>query len=262
MRRLHVNKIIYPGVLIFVGFCILHVNNVAYGTGAEAYKDRFVVLDEGISGDQSYKDEFALTDTQTDIKLPQTGEELLFKKVLVELPLYSADYYYGKHTNASAAASEINALPILRPGDHFAILGDNIITFSATSGYIQPPGNFYYASGACWATSTLGLLMDEANKRFARDYGIPLFVFESNDRYPHTHAYQTYAPSNSGYGYTVSQIKGAPAADYRFTLNPQLSEIPALKDIQIKIIMLGTKDHPTGYLGESIDAYIESNIDF
>jgi hypothetical protein len=179
--------------------------------------------------------------------------------VKVALPLYAEDYYYGKHINASVTAEELNTLPIMKPGDSFSILADGYLTLESPKGYIQPPGDFMYASGACWTVTTFGYLMDEANKEFINKYGEPLFTFGYWDRYGHEHAYRTYSPSNYGYGYSVSKYKGQPAADYTFTVNPNLKEIPELRFLKIQIVMASANDYPGAYNGEAISGYILVN---
>jgi hypothetical protein len=194
-------------------------------------------------------------------KIPEKNE-IKHKTTYVELPLIAADYYYGKHINASIAAKEINTMPVLMPGDRVAILANGYLTMSAGKGYIKPYGDFMYASGVCWATSTLGALMDEANRQFLEKYDMPLFIFEYGDRWPHKDPYATYNASNGGYGYSVSRIGGYPAADYRFTVNPKLLEDPELVNLQLRIDMGSTESHSWGYAGQAVNATLYSNIEF
>jgi len=178
----------------------------------------------------------------------------------VTLPLVQEDYYYGKHFNATVAASELNSLKNLKAGDRISIVKHGYLTMEDSKGYIDPPGDKYpFASGVCWTVSTLGYLMDEANVKFKAKYGIPLFVFEKGDRIPHKHSYTTYAPSNNGYGYTVT-INDGWIFDYKFTINPNLADHPKLQHIRLKIVMYGTTDHPSGYNGESIGAELKTNV--
>jgi hypothetical protein len=205
------------------------------------------------------------TDSKTEIPVVKVDDKpsvLSFEKTYVELPLYAADYYYGKHINAGIAANEINLVPVLKPGDRVSLISDNYLTITRDKGYIKPPGDFLYASGVCWTVSTYGYLMDEANKDFEAKYGMPLFVFERWDRLPHKDPYSTYGASNYGYGYTVSKVGGQVGADYRFTVNPELNKYPHLKNIRIDIVVEAPDNHSWGYSGESIGAYIVSNIDY
>jgi len=187
--------------------------------------------------------------------------DMIYRKVFVELPLYRGDYYYGKHINASVAANEINNIPILKPGQRVRIIKDGYLTFDSKSGYIQPPGEFIYASGVCWTVSSLGAVMDEVNKRFEKDYGIPLFIFEYADRIAHRDAYKTYTYSNYGYGYTVVKRPDW-ITDYSFTVNPELENFPQFKNLKVKIVMVSSTDNNVGFKGESIGGYILTNVDF
>jgi len=119
-----------------------------------------------------------------------------------------------------------------------------------------------YASGVCWSTSAIGLLMDEANDVFTHKYQIPLFVFERGDRSPHPVRYATYAPSNYGLGYSVVKYAGGYCADYSFTVNPALKDHPKFKNIKINIVMTSSESHESAYLGQSIGGYLQTNIDF
>jgi len=189
-------------------------------------------------------------------------KELIYKKSFTEVPLASGDYYYGKYINASIAATELSEMPILKPGDRISIIGDNYLTFDKSKGYIKPSANIYYASGVCWTATTLGAFMDQANIEFTNKYGVPLFTFEQWDRYAHKNRYATYAGINYGYGYAVSKPPSGKVFDYKFTVNPEISNIDELKDLEIRIVMEGREDSPTGYRGQVIDGYILSNIDW
>ncbi len=189
-------------------------------------------------------------------------KELIYKKSFTEVPLASGDYYYGKYINASIAAGEINDIPIITPGDRIAIISDNYLTFDKSKGYIKPSANIYYASGVCWTATTLGALMDQANSEFINKYGIPLFTFEQWDRYAHKNKYATYAGINYGYGYAVSKPPSGKVFDYKFTVNPEILNIPEFEDFEIRIVIGGRENSPVGYKGQVIDGYILSNIDW
>lgn len=220
--------------------------------GKDYYKDAFVV----VRGDHEQIEE-------PDVLGDQDDNDLIYKKHLVELPLFAGDHYYGKHINAAAATRELNRIPILEPGDHVEVINQGYLTMHSSMGYVRPPyAGFLYASGVCWSTSTLGTLMDEVNKEFALEYGEPLFVFSAYDRLPHNHAYTTYKDSNYGFGYTVVKSVWGGGTDYKFTVNPKLSEFPQFKNLRLKIVMSASEDHENAYLGHSIEAHIRTNIDF
>jgi hypothetical protein len=221
--------------------------------GEEAYKDKFPIVFGDVPEDLA---ELA------DIKGEEDDSELILNKGLIELPLVSYDYYYGKHINAAAAANEINYIGILEPGDRIRVISDGYVTFSGSRGYISPGSGFMYASGVCWASSTLGTLMDEANRVFNRKYDMPLFIFYYGDRSPHPHYYSTYRNSNYGYGYAVVRHPGGSTADYKFTVNPELKNIPKFENLKIKIVMVARTDNPDAFLGQSIGGYLKSNVDF
>lgn len=231
---------------------IQEVNPLLFEIGAEAFKDKFPI----IMGDEKRLKE-------TNVLGDKDDNSLTYRKHLVELPLYAGDHYYGKHINAAAAASELNTMPILEPGDTINVITDGYLTMHRSKGYIQPPyPGFLYASGVCWSTSTLGTLMDEANKEFSLKYGIPLFVFGAYDRSPHNHSYYTYRDSNYGYGYTVVKHVNGASTDYSFAINPELKKLPKFKNLKLKIVMSASTNHETGYLGHSIEAHIKTNINF
>ncbi|MFQ5493480.1 MAG: hypothetical protein ACE5DX_04965 [Candidatus Dojkabacteria bacterium] len=176
-----------------------------------------------------------------------------------ELPLYRQDYYWGKFENAKAGVDGLNDIPVLKPGDSVGVVKDKYINIESWKGYIQAAHGYYFGSGVCWSTSALGLMMDGANERFRDSYGIDLFVYDSWDRAPHGTWYSTYG----GYGYTILQIsEGNPLQDYRFRINPKISQIEDLEDFELKIIMLSSREHPEAYNGESIAAMLISNRDF
>lgn len=222
--------------------------------GQEAYKDTFAVIEGEIPNEDVPHIAHVLGESD--------DSELVYKKNLIELPLASGDYYYGKYLNAAAAARELNAMGVLKPGDRKAVIGNGYITMSSSRGYVDPGGDFMYASGVCWATSSLGTLMDEVNKEFNLTYGVSLFVFQYGDRLPHPHAYATYRPSNWGYGYSVVKRPGGYNSDYRFTVNPALADDPVLKDIKVKIVMVAREDNPNAFLGQAIGGYVMSNVDW
>ncbi|MCA9383044.1 hypothetical protein KC909_01640 [Candidatus Dojkabacteria bacterium] len=227
-----------------------------HATGIFANQDNFPITDLPITNVvleevQVYEQQFALAD--------QNGydRDMKFSNTKSEQPLVAQDYYWGKYINGSAGAKQINSIPVLKPGDRVALLGDNVFQLYASNGYVKPSG-YHYASGLCWSSSALGLLQDNANKAFQEKYGVPLFVFNYGDRGPHGHYYATYG----GYGYTVFRQNGVPVQDYRFTVNPALADIPELADIKVKIVMTYTDEHPTAAFGQSIGGYIQSNKEF
>lgn len=198
-----------------------------------------------------------------ELSFPQLDSDMVYVNSFVELPLFEKDYYWGKYQNAKAGAESINKLPILKTGDNFSLIADKIINIKSYNGFIQPQYGYYFASGVCWSTTTLGYLMDQANHDFYTKYGIDLFIFDSDDRSPHSSFYQTYANANSGYGYAIMQrSEGVAILDYSFTVNPQLANIPEFSDLKIKIVILSTEDHLTADHGQSIAAYLVSNLEF
>ncbi|MBN1915895.1 hypothetical protein JW796_02770 [Candidatus Dojkabacteria bacterium] len=184
-----------------------------------------------------------------------------FNNILVELPLVRNDYYTGKFINAAAGAYQLNKIPVLTPGDRIRVIADGYITFSKNAGYVKAEKPFYYASGVCWSTSTLGKLMDEANINFSRKYGLPLFVFNFGDRVPHNKPAKTYTTSNNGYGYAILRT-GNHVQDYSFTVNPEIKNNIDLSDLRLRIVMTTSESNPEGYTGKSIGAYLVSNKEF
>jgi|SRR3990167_4048272 len=239
------------------------VEIISYSPGTAAKQDEFPVSQYRID-EFSYKvveafEELYGSVGSTGIKV---DADMIYTNNFIETPLYPQDYYYRKYENAVAGAKGINKVPILGPGSRISLIRQMYINVKSWNGYVQPPG-FYFGSGLCWSTSTLGYLMDDANKNFRNKYGVPLFVFRGGDRAPHGDWYQTYENSNGGWGYTVLQISaGNPAQDYGFTVNPDLKNIPELADIKIKLVMVGTTSHATGSHGQSLGAYIISNKKF
>lgn len=174
------------------------------------------------------------------------------------MPLAQEDYYWGKYTNASAAVKELNTVKTLTPGERVELIGDNYLTFDKSFGYVKPGSDYYYASGVCWTMSTYGMAMDEANKSFEAKYDMPLFVFEYEDRIPHSRKYTTYTGSNTGNGYTVAKGPNGPAPDYKFTVNPELAEDEILKQIRVKIV-LNDEENTKGYNNQNIGAEVFLN---
>lgn len=223
--------------------------------GSEAYKDKFAVL----VGGSDYVDE---NPNIRSVLGENIDVDLRYKKLLVEVPLVRCDYYYGKHINATAGVNEVNRMPVLEPGDSIGLINDGYLTLLGNKGYVSPGSDFMYASGVCWTTSTLGFLMDEANKTFSRKYEIPLFTFNSGDRLPHPESYATYRNTNYGYGYSVVKIPNGSSLDFRFTVNPELANNPRFKNLELKIVMISSIDNENAFMGQSIGAYIKTNINF
>lgn len=228
-------------------------------TGVQAPNDNFPVAEYASNKiDYVEVEDFEFTYGRVDPSSIQVDPDMTYKNSFTELPLYFQDYYYRKYENAMAGVNGLNKMPILKPGDNVGVIRDKYINVKAYNGFVQPPG-YYFGSGLCWSTTTLGIMMDNANKDFQAKYGIPLFTFKSGDRAPHSTYYKTY----HGYGYTVLQIStGVAAQDYRFTINPAIKNKPELADLKIKIVLVGTRDHDWGAYGQSVGAYILSNKDF
>jgi hypothetical protein len=246
-------------IFLFIGFSIVPASiEIEFDPktyiGTDAYKDQFPVLIGEIDEQEA--------PTIASIRGESIDTDLPYKKHLIELPLVRCDYYYGKHINATAAANEINQIKVLKPGDRISLIGNGYLTMARSRGYVSPGSGFLYASGACWTSSTLGTLMDEVNKAFSQKYNKPLFVFYAGDRSPHPVAYSTYQKSNYGKGYAVTKMPGGYGTDYRFTINPSLENDPQFSDLKIKIVMISRTDNPQAYLGQSLGAYVLSNIDF
>ncbi len=248
-------------------FILLNAFTTGYKTGQGrkiSYTSFYRII-----GYDTYKDKFFISEeSNTDlpsidkVKGETNDPSLLYNKHLVEIPLHSADYYYGKFINANAAVKEINQIGVLTPGSRIELLGDGYLTMSISRGYIDPGPEFMYASGSCWATSALGAMMDEVNKAFEQKYELKLFTFHYLDRTPHPVPYLTYKNSNHGYGYTITKFPKGDNTDFKFTINPELANNKIFKDLKIEIVMISRNDHPKAYLGQSIGAYIRTNIDF
>jgi len=240
--------------------------NVSSEEGADSknidviiHDDLQVVIDdtglEGLDVLQEYEKSYGEIDT-TDIKV---DSDMKYHNSFYELPLYPEDYYWRKYENAAAGAMQLNNMPILHPGDRIAVIGDVYINIKANNGYLRPAYGYGFASGVCWSTSALGLMMDEANKDFESMYQIPLFVFGRYDRAPHSHHYKTY----HGGGYTILQKHtGIAVQDYKFTINPDIANHPNLKNLKLKIVMVATNTHETAAYGQSIGGFIISNYEF
>lgn len=223
-------------------------------------------------GEESHKDKFAVFIGGEDEEEQLSGMEfvlgesidldLVYKKLLIEMPLVGCDYYYGKHINATAGVNEVNHVPVLQPGDRVDLIRDGYLTMSRSRGYVSPGSGFLYASGVCWTTSAIGTLMDEANKLFDQKYQMPLFIFRNGDRAPHPVAYQTYKNSNYGKGYAIVKIPNGSGTDFSFIVNPQLKDNPKFVNLKIKIVMISSVENDQAFLGQSIGAYIQTNVDF
>lgn len=188
--------------------------------------------------------------------------DLKYKDTEVNLPLAQYDYYFRKWQNAKSATKELNGMPTLKVGDRIKIIQDGYLTFDSRFGY-EKVYNYYYASGVCWAVSTLGQLMDYANKEFKAKFGLVLFVYYRGDRAPHGHTYTTYKKSNYGYGYTVLKTQSESSTqDYGFQINPKLAERDDLKDLKLDIILTASETYSGAYKGQAIGGYILSNKDF
>lgn len=243
------------GTYYLVRIRIQPYQNLILQEGSEAYKDKFAVLLNYAANEAIYK--------ETGYILGKTiDEDLIYKKILIDVPLSRGDYYWGKHINASSAVNELNQIRVLKPGDRVRVIRDGYLTMGSGRGYVRPGAGFMYASGVCWSTSTLGMLMDEANKVFNEKYKMPLFVFNKGDRTPHPSSYRTYQFSNNGRGYTVVKIPNGGAVDYSFTLNPALKDVERFANIKINIVMNSSIDNQNGYLGQSLGGYLQTNIDF
>lgn len=196
--------------------------------------------------------------TGTDMSQIKVDPDMIYNNSFTELPLFDVDYYWGKYLNARAGATQLNYMPILTPGNSIGIIRDKFI--NVRQGYTQPP-HYYYGSGLCWASSTLGALQDKANVDFRAKYGIDLFTFNPGDRTGHGGIYLTY--TNNHHGYTIYQLGyGSGAPDYRFTINPALKNIEGLSDIKIKIVLLYSDTYPTASHDEALAGYIISNKEF
>ena len=230
--------------------------NALNNLGTAALNDKFSVTEFSIFEiDQQYSE---LGQVLGETTIP---ENLTFKGVQVDYPLTPEDYYYGKYENGKAGADEINKVPVLRPGDRVRLIRDGYITLYRGKGFVMPGKGYYYGSGLCWSISVVGGLMDDANSEFQAKWGIPLFVFQPGDKAGHKKTYSTYAASNNAYGYSVIKLRHGGGQDYSFTVNPEISNIPELRDLELKLVMTSTDTHETASYGQSIGGYILSNKD-
>ncbi len=214
-------------------------------------------------------DNFPVTDqteAQLESETAQTGNEYYdaatfqYKYYEVNFPLKPVDYYWRKWENGRAGAAELNRMPDLGPGDRIQVINGGYITMSPSRGYIRPQNGYYFASGVCWSTSALGGFMDKANWYFLQKFHLPLFTYNNRDRVGHPHNYPTYADANGGYGYTIFKSGNHGAPDYGFNINPALKNDPFLKNLRIKIVMTWSNNFPGASHGQSIGAYMLTNI--
>lgn len=253
MKKIFALKKIFKNVIVVISCFAFIKLNCFYP---------FVALSAGSDNLENVKKEIQKID-QSNSKDSFEGSilnEFQYYYYFLELPLYKTDYYYGKFINAAAAVNELNKMPALMPGDKVSLIKDGYLTFSVKNGYIYPGEGYYYASGSCWVVSTLGAMMDEANKHFERKYSISLFVFNYGDRLPHKYPFKTYTNSNFGYGYTVYKASDW-TTDYSFTINPEIAKNKDLKNLRIKIYLFADSKNPEAYLGQSIGAYIMTNLE-
>ena len=223
---------------------------VKYGSNAIA--DQFAVTDEIPRGD-------ATTNPQPQILGNNSGLEYLY--ATVNLPLTTADYYGGKYTNAKAGAGELNTIPVLKPGDKISIIRDGYLTLNWKQGYVEAAGPYVFASGVCWTTTALGGIIDKANAKFKEKYGMPMFVFDYGDRSGHGHTYTTYSSVNGGYGYSIYRST-AKTVDFTFRLNPEISKIPQLANLEVKLAFSATDSASNAFAGQSIGAQLYTNLEY
>ncbi|MEI7579071.1 MAG: hypothetical protein WCJ58_03450 [bacterium] len=191
-----------------------------------------------------------------DIKV---DKDLIYKNSFTDVPLLAKDYYWRKYENALAGAQQLNTMPILKPNDRVELIRDQYIDIKTEYGYVRPGYGYPFGSGVCWTVTTLGLMMDQANRDFRAAYGIPLFVYSPGDRAPHTHYYETYG----GHGYTVMELStGVPVQDYRFQVNPQINSRTDLSNFKIKIVIVATNSNNSAAYGQSLGALVISNYEF
>jgi hypothetical protein len=225
--------------------------------GEDAGLDKFEVIDSDTLAQEG--NDSVVDNVQTKV-LGASQNGTRYTNVVYKLPLQKKDYYYGKYINARAGANELNNIPTLTPGKRVRIIADGYISVWRSRGYVQPRG-YYFGSGLCWSASALGGMLDAANAKFKAKYGLDLFVFSSGDRAPHSKYYATYAKSNRGRGYAVIKKKKG-GQDLRFTVNPQLAKVAALRDIKIDINMIYSQREAGAYRGEMIGATLNTNKSF
>jgi len=230
---------------------VIPQKNYSYFTSIQSNKAVYVtkVIPTPIS-DYTY---FA----STDLSMISLDSDMIYHDAYIALPLYDSDYYWGKYLDAMAGAKQLNYMPILAPGNHMAIIGDGYINIRPLYGYVQPP-HYYFGSGVCWSSSTLGAMLDKANSQFKSKYGIDLVIYGSGDRSPHGGFYMTY--TNNHHGYTI--YAGNPTTDYRFRVNPAIANLDGMSDFKMKVVMLYTDNYPGASHGEALAAYIISNKEF
>lgn len=149
-----------------------------------------------------------------------------------ELPLYKVDYYTGKYENALAGAKQINKIGTIKNSKAKALLGDGIISLTASNGYVNTSKGF--AFGVCWPVTALGYAQDRANRAFKEQYGVNLYQFPQ--RYGHSKWYKTYAKVNNGYGYAIYMGTTGPIKEYTFKINPKaLKKYPNL-EVKHKVV--------------------------
>ncbi|MFQ5493085.1 MAG: hypothetical protein ACE5DX_02930 [Candidatus Dojkabacteria bacterium] len=235
--------------------------------GGNATNDIFPVY-------QDSTDDSALAAAPDQRKFPPIEGEVLGRRIEnwkkrgfkyfaggIQLWLRREDYYYGKWLNARAGVNEIDRLPVITPGKKISLIGNGYLTLSPYRGYVRPPGGYYYGSGLCWSVSALGGLLDNANRRFKKKYGFPMFAYQPGDRRGHGHNYKTYSHSNKGWGYTVIKVRsGIGQQDYTFQLNPRIKYTPGIKNLKLKIILWAGKRNKKGYLGQTVGGHIYTNI--
>ncbi|KXK26420.1 MAG: hypothetical protein TR69_WS6001000423 [candidate division WS6 bacterium OLB20] len=227
--------------------------------GVEAQNDNFAVVIEPVVTNYSYEvwEDFEFDYGRQNEIIPDP--DMVYKNSFSEQPLVDEDFYQGKFENAAAGVLGLNRMPVLTPGMSIGVVRDRYINIRGNNGYVRPANGYYFGSGVCWSTSTLGFLLDNANSDFRDRYGLDLFVYGRGDRAPHGDYYETYG----GRGYTILQAaEGVPVQDYRFTVNPAISKVPELADLKMKIVMLASDDHASAAYGQSIAGYIVSNKDF
>lgn len=245
---------------------------IQQGAGALGFQtevDSSNTLPDTFASEMTDMDNFPVTD-QTEAQLQSVtplsandyseASAFPFKYYELNFPLKPVDYYWGKWENAKAGAGELNRMPDLGPGDRIQVINKGFITMSPARGYIRPQNGYYFASGVCWATSTLGGFMDKANWYFMQKWHIQLFTYNRGDRVGHPHNYPTYADANGGYGYTIFKSGNRGAPDYGFNINPALKNNPYLKNLRVKIVMTWSNSFPDASHGQNIGAYLLTNI--
>jgi len=246
------------GLLIFLGLFNPFLS-VTPAPGENAYYDQFPVY-EGDMADL----EIAADDEENPLDNDVAGTTANklspeYKLLVYNQPLTREDYYWGKHINATAGGNEISRMRVLKPGDKISLIGSGYITLGRNKGYVAPGRGYYYGSGLCWSVSTLGGMMDQANAKFKKKYGINLFIYQGGWRRGHSHRYSTYMTSNNGWGYTVAKIGGRGSPDYSFQVNPQINNIPSLRGVHILLRVSGVGGMKGAYKGQGMVAALYSD---